>query len=323
MAPAPGEASVLVNCIGGTDGVDVAYSEQRLFLESQGWWGQRNTSGGVPNFGNSEHIHVGMCFPLKQTVSNNKTFVVRVRGHKLKIGSEITSTSLHDPDSGQGNGIGLATITWNYTIQAGDNGSFDKWDTVTVNTKLLPNGMREFRNLTKVERPDNDEIHASSGWCWNVSNTNPIGTYDSGTCANTPNATSGRGWYSCFEYKIAEVKNWAGPATPAVSYPWAGINRGNSFTFRVAARDGAGKLGHTDFDRWEVRLNPDFHAQINGTLIASGNAATNGTSVTINDSLLTGPDTHRVVILGLSDDTCSVTANGRMAAVLSFPLKVN
>jgi hypothetical protein len=194
---------------------------------------------------------------------------------------------------------------------------------VTVNTNLLPNGMREFRNLTKVIRPDDDEIHASSGWCWNVNNTTPIGTGDSGTCVDSPNSTSGRGWYSCFEYKISEVKNWAGPANPAVSYPWAGLTGGNSYTFRVAARDGAGLGGHNSLTNWEVRLNPNFHSGVNGNLIASGNGATNGTQVTINGNLLSGPDTHKVVILAFSDDDCSASADGRMAAVLSFPLKVN
>jgi hypothetical protein len=322
----PETAAVASNCIGvptTQPAMPVSYNQKRVYLESQGWWGPRRVDGTVPSYGNSEHIHVGMCFPLKQTVSGSLTFHVRVQGHKLKQGFRITTTGLHDPDVGQGNGIALASINWNYLFSA--TGGFDEWRTVTVDTRNLPNGRREFRNLTKVIRDNGEEIHASSGWCWVVDNPETEVTAHSGNCENTPNSTSGRGWYSCFEYKIAEVKNWmVGSATPLTDYPWSGINAGSNFSFRIAARDGAGMGDHNTLTRWEVRLDPDFHNLDNGDLIASGTGITNGTSVTINGSqYLSNPRTYRVVILGLSNDNCDATAKGQMAAVLSFPLKVN
>jgi len=141
-----------------------------------------------------------MCFPLQQTVSGTKTLRVRVLGHNLPVGSLIKSTNLHDPD---GDGGALPLIAWNRTVLASDNGNVELWATVQVNTALMPNGLREFRNLTVVQRPDNAELHASSGWCWTI--TGGTGTpVASGTCATTPQSTMARGWYDCFEYKIAE-----------------------------------------------------------------------------------------------------------------------
>jgi hypothetical protein len=312
-------------CVGGSAN-DPLYAERRVYLESQGWWGERRTDGTVPQYGNAEHIHVAMCFPLKQTVSGTRRFVVRVQGHRMKVNSKITSTSLHDPAQGNGEGIGLASITWNRVIRDVDNGTFDSTVIRDVDTRKMPNGLREFRNLTKVERVGGDEIHASSGWCWNVNNSSSLSTDPpgpSGTCATAPNQTSGRGWYSCFEYKIAEVRNWAAETAPATLYPFGGIQRSSDYILTIGARDGAGQLGHTDFDRWEVRLDPDFHALDRGDLIDSGTGPANGETVTIDGTLLTGPKVHKLVVLGFSNDDCSTAQKGEMAAVFAVPLKVN
>ena len=313
-------------CTGGSAN-DPLYAERRVYLESQGWWAERRTDGTVPQYGNAEHIHVAMCFPLKQTVSGMRRFVVRVQGHRMKLGSKITSTSLHDPAKGGDDGIGLTSIGWNHTITSADNGTFDSTAIRDVNTRDMPNGLREFRNLTKVERAGGDEIHASSGWCWNVNNASSLSTDPpgpSGTCATAPNQTSARGWYSCFEYKIAEVRNWAAETAPAKPYPFTGIQANTDYTLTIGARDGAGMLGHTDFDRWEVRLNPDFHAGDRGDLIASGTGPANGETVTIDGpTYLTGPKVHKVVVLGFSNDNCSTNQRGELAAVFAFPLKVN
>jgi hypothetical protein len=173
-----------------------------------------------------------------------------------------------------------------------------------------------------VVRFDNDEIHASSGWCWRINNTSPIGTGNSGTCANQANQTSGRGWYTCHEYKIAEVRNWAAAGAQEALYPWGGISAGQDYTISIGAHDGAGQLGNTDFDSWEVRLDPNFHAGDKGHLVKSGGTPANGVSATTDgDRLTSGP--HKLVILGFANDACSASAEGELTAVLSVPLKVN
>jgi hypothetical protein len=318
MTPSSGETGSLVGCIGANE----SYPEPRVFLESQGWWGERKADGTVPRYGNAEHIHVGMCFPLRQTVSDTVTLKVRVQGHRLKRNSVIRSTTLHDPATGGPDGIGLATINWDYTNLV-DNGSFDSTRTVKIPTKQrLPDGLREFRNLTRLARSDGDEIHASSGWCWKINNTTQPDTADSGTCDNNANYTQGRGWYSCFEYKIAEVRNWAAAGAPEKLYPWNGIPAGQNYSISIGARDGAGPLDNKTFDGWEVRLDPNFHAGDKGYLVKSGSTPATGVTATIPGDSLT-PGLHKLVILAFADTNCSITAKGEMTGVLSVSLDVN
>src|SRR5918992_339724 len=285
LAPSmnPVAAAAIVPCIGVPTGGGTAYEEKRVFLESQGWWGERRADGSVPKRGAAEHIHVGMCFPLQQTVSGTKTLRVRVMAHNLPVGSVIKTTSLHDPGGGS-----IPDINWNRTIRLSDNGDVDTMATVQVNTAFIPNGLREFRNLTSVRRPDSAEIHATSGWCWTIANGSAA-PVNSGTCATTPQTTMARGWYDCFEYKISEVRNW--------TYPYSGIARNASYTVQIGAREGAGT--HNLITSWEVRLNPDFHNGNNGSLVASGSSPANGQSVTINGSLLTA-GVHRLVVIASS-----------------------
>jgi hypothetical protein len=306
------ETQAVIPCIGvPADSDQTAYGEQRVFLESQGWWGERRDDGSVPKRGAAEHIHVGMCFPLQQTVSGTKPLRVRVMAHNLPVGSVIETTSLHDPGGGS-----IPDIDWNRTVLASDNGNVELWATVQVETEFIPNGLREFRNLTSVRRPDSAEIHASSGWCWTIDNGTgtPVA---SGTCATTPLSTMARGWYDCFEYKIAETRNW--------TYPYSGISRGTGYTLKIGARDGAG--ANNLITGWEVRLDPDFHAGNNGSLIASGSTPATGTSVTIPGSLLTA-GVHKLVVIASANGNCTsgagiVPQDGEVSAVFAVPIKVN
>lgn len=319
-----GGAGEVSNCIGAPSQDQTTYSDRRVFLESQGWWG-KNTGGTVPKYGNAEHLHVGMCFPLRDTVSGTTTFRIRVMGHRLPVGSVVKSTSLHDPD--QGTHISLGSIAWNHTITQADHDDPDgwvKWDTLTFNTSVMPNGLRELRNLTKVERPadagqtDGAEIHASSGWCWTVANG--AGAHvASGTCATSPTFTMARGWYDCFEYKLAEVRGWD---------PYATIPRGVNYTLSISGRDGAGD--NIDMTGWEVRLDPNFHHDTLGFKVDSGGGSVFGRSVTIPAAQMTGPKVHKLVVIGFANTNCTTPTgagikpqNGQVSAVLAIPLKVN
>jgi len=315
LGPISEAASATIPCIGVPSGDATAYSDKRVFLESQGWWGERRSDGTVPKRGAAEHIHVGLCFPLQQTVSGSKTLRVRVMGHNLPVGSIIQKTNLHDPDAGS-----IPDITWNRTVLASDNGNVELWATVTVNTANIPNGLREFRNLTSVKRPDNAELHASSGWCWNISN-GTAAPVPSGTCADTPKSTMARGWYDCFEYKIAETRHY--------DYPFGGVPRSTAYTLEIGARDGASSANNV-FTSWEARLDPDFHAGVNGTLIASGSSPANGVNITIPASHMTA-GVHRLVVIGSANANCTTAGpsgglapqNGEVSGVFSIPIKVN
>jgi hypothetical protein len=285
----------------------------------------------VPEHGDAEHIHVGMCFPLKQIVSGTALkVVVKVMGHNLPVGSRIVSTGLHDPNDNV-NHINLASHSWNRTVLASDNGDIILWDTLTINTKLMPDGLREFRNLTTVVRPGGAELHASSGWCWQVKNTNNA-AMDSGNCKSISGAftTMGRGWYDCFEYKIAEVRNWSGTGT-LTGYPFGGISPNVPYSIKISGRDGDGD--NPLLSKWEVRWDPNFHLDTLGTLIASGIGPVTNQTVTIPGNLVTSRVIpHKLVIIAHANDKCTTTAkpgsgitpqDGEVSGVMAFPVKVN
>lgn len=302
----------------GTGKDQTAYAEQRVFLEAQGWWGERNpTTGVTPKLGAAEHLHVAMCFPLHHdNIKGTLPFRVRMMAHNLPVGSVVQNTFLHDPEGGE-----LATIHWDDTIKTATT-TFERWQSASVVTTDNPSGWREFRILTQVKRPDGAEIHTSSGWCWHV--TNSASQTDSGTCESTSTRynTMGRGWYDCFEYKIAETKDWK-------PYPWTGIGHTTGYALKIGARDGASQANN-DFSRWEVRLDPKLHniPADTGKLIASGMFAVTAQTVTIPVNLLT-PGMHHLVIIGsAANNDCRGGAgispqSGEVSAVMSIPLKVN
>jgi hypothetical protein len=301
----------VVQCIDKQAQDGNAYMEKRAFLEAQGWWGQKTGSNPIPTRGAAEHLHVAMCFPLHQDVKGKLAFSVRVMGHNLPSGSVIQNTLLHDPDGGT-----FATLHWNATVISSDT---TMWKTDSVDTRLFDNGWREFRILTQVARPNGAEIHTSSGWCWHVVNTNGKPFVDSGTCVSSRFNTMGRGWYDCYEYKIAETKNW--------QYPWAGIPHNVNDTLFIGARDGAGD--NNLVSRYEVRLDPSFHQGILGDSIAAGNVAVTNQRIVIKGQFLDA-GIHRLVIITTAGPSCTtatgvgiVPQNGEVSAVMSIPIKVN
>lgn len=334
----PAVVAASIPCI-GTDstGDRGLYNEQRVFLESQGWWGKRRSDGvSVPKYGNAEHIHVAMCFPLRQTVSDTVTMIVRVLGHNLPVGSLIKVTELHDPDVDPGPNVGFLSINWNRTVTAADNRNVVLWDTVKINTRKVHDGLREFRNLTKVVRPPDPgqsvgaQLHASSGWCWRIENVAGDSPVNSGLCGsqNFPTDIQARGWYDCFEYKIAEVRNWTDAATPA-EYPWTGIARNTAYKLKISGRDGAGVGNNTLVTGFEVRWDPNFHMDTLGTLIDSGSTAVTGRVVTVPAGKVTGPKIHKLVIMGRANQKCTapvtgqiVPQDGEVSGVLAVPIKV-
>lgn len=318
------EQVVLIPCIGVPAGMTASFNEQRVYLESQGWWGERNpANGNIPQLGDAEHIHVGMCFPLQKTLTGNIALQVRVIGHNLPPGSIVTETSLHDPGGG-----GIPDITWNHTIVVGETDWMDTRN-VTVNTASIPDGWREFRNLTKVVRPGNPgpELHASSGWCWDIENSTGA-EVASGTCENSPQSTMGRGWYDCFEYKIAEADGFV---TSTGGYPYGGIARNTNFKVYVGMRDGAGD--NTTLTGWGVHLNPDFHNDYEGDWQLTGGGTKSGLVTLPANQFTTAGVVEKLVLVSHASsgtDSCTtptgagiVPQRGEVSAVMVFPLKVN
>jgi hypothetical protein len=293
------------NCIGEpADYPQVTYPEKRVFLEAQGWWAERNADGTIQKFGAAEHIHVGACMPLQQTVSGSMRLDVRVVGHNLEPGSVITHARFHDA-----NGTTYVDIPLNRTVSAGET-NIVMTKTINWDSKAAQDGLRELRFLTFVERPNAAQLHASTGWCVNFANGNSKSDQES--CGRK--ITEGRGWYECFEYKIGRAENW--------TYPYDGIPAGQNYVIPVAGKDGAGE--DTQVTRNWLRFDPNFHAGNLGTLIFERSGASNVTSTTIPGSLLT-PGTHFLFMMVEADGQCSVSPpsqSGQVSGGIRIPLLV-
>jgi hypothetical protein len=327
MTPSPpGTAAALIGCIGVPTGMKANFPEQRVFLESQGWWGERSGTS-IPKLGDAEHIHVGMCFPLQKTVSGTIELQVRVMGHNLVPGSVVTLTNLHDPGGG-----GLPDINWNHTIGVGQTNWTDT-ATVTVFTTNLSDGRRELRNLTKVVKPGNPgpELHVSSGWCWEIENvTGETNEVDSGTCASTPWSTMGRGWYDCFEYKLAEADSFG----TTRSYPYGGVPAAQNYKIYVGLRDGGGS--NATLTGWGVYLNANFHnSNDDFDWSVTGTGGPKNGLVTIPGSQMTAGQVEKVTLVAHASSGTTGQCNsssptsgispqqGEVSGVMVIPIKVN
>jgi hypothetical protein len=126
-----------------------------------------------------------------------------------------------------------------------------------------------------------------------------------------------RGWYDCFEYKIAEVRDWN---------PYASVSSGTPYSIKIGARDGAGP--NTTLTRYEVRLNPNFHHGDVGFRVDSGGGQALAKTVTIPAGQMTSK-VHKLAIMAFANSaTCSGGAGinpqkGEVGAVFLIPIKAN
>lgn len=71
-----GAAPDPVNCTG--------YPEPRIYLDNQSWWTPQPGPPSHPGTGQTGHIHVGMCFPLYQTITTDTLHLdVTVKLHNI------------------------------------------------------------------------------------------------------------------------------------------------------------------------------------------------------------------------------------------------
>jgi hypothetical protein len=242
-APPPSSSDPAVNCLGApADHPVVSYPERRVFYEAQGWWAERRPNGAVPRLGDAEHVHVGSCFP--EGAGPGRYRIVRVMGHMLPADSEITTTR---PDEDGGAGM-VATFEWNRSIRPDEVDTGPLWRRATVS---VDGG--ELRYLTKVVRPDGDEIHASTGWQVGVLSRDSV--YE----------RHARGWYTCHEYS----NPWVMRGLP---FPYDGVPAGQAFSFPVRYADGAG--GPSEVTRGETRLDPDLMPATTASYSTRGAATT-------------------------------------------------
>jgi hypothetical protein len=293
-----------------------------VFLEAQAWWDDRDDDGQIARFGDSEHLHIGTCFPLQKTVRRTVRLDMRVVGHNLPAGARIDHTRIHD--AGQQH---YRDIRYDHVVAKGEHDITIWRKNVRWNSAQATDGLREIRFLTFVKRPDRAEIHASTGWCVNVQNRKD-GKADSDESSCGRRLTEGRGWYDCLEYKISRFDGW--------TYPYAGIPAGKPYSLPVTGQDGApfGGGGDDAITRHWLRVDPAFHNGTLGTLVFEHPGAHRNEEVTIPGSVLT-PGMHRLFLMTERDGRCTTVSSdtlfpnqlipqdGIISGGIAVPIKVN
>jgi hypothetical protein len=259
----------------------LTYPRPTWWLGSQGWWTDKTT----PPEG--RHVHFEMAMPQGQTVKGVVEFEFRVLLHAMPQTSKGTLVRvLRQSDTDH------PLFIQKLNLIPDAHGDAEKWFRFSYDTTKLHEGINELRCTLKVRNADGSEHYQSTGWCMRVDNNSSSGSND----RSPLDYNEARGWYTGFGYSNARIK------TPLLKAP---IPAGQFWSPRVEFRPGAGTGSTT---RWEVVLDPDFHAGNQGRLLRSGTGDFNG-NIPI-------PSGYKKLVL-LSHKTRS---NGRSTGVLVIPL---
>jgi hypothetical protein len=202
-----------------------------MSLETQNWW----TVPGNAVEGQSQHIHLGTCFPIDQTLRGVVPFDLHVQLHDnpgmlVQVDLQVF-----------GNSVNVTQIAAqpNYTCPTSQ---CDLWYHLDYDTRLVPaDGYLEFRFHAKVQSPDGSIGYTSTGWQATLANGGrPVQSY------RVPPWIEARGWYTGVEYENARLTS-ALPTGP-VSGLW-------TFGVKLAPGSGGRPANHV-----MVSLDPRFHA---------------------------------------------------------------
>jgi hypothetical protein len=244
------------------------YPEPRVFLESQDWW--QPIPGVEPS--TQGHVHLGMCFPVGQTVSGVVEFDIRIVLHD-NLGV-ITRVKMQD-DQSHDHLIDIMNIS------APASGELIHWHHVAIDTTRMTDGNRLFRWYVDLLHANGNRQTARTGWPLRVEN----GLAD----VNAANSTLQKfsGWY-----QEGDGTEWGYTNADIGPVPTAPISATWRPTIQVSNSGGPGVTSY------RVALDPDFHAGNPGATVASGVGAFKG-PVSIDPSVLT-PGRHRLVVITTS-----------------------
>lgn len=246
-----------------------SYPEPRIFLETQDHWSP------IPELGTLGHVHIGMCFPLGQTVSGNVDFDIRVIMYENK--GELIRVKGQD-DASRNFYLNQPNIT------PPDGGERVFWFHTTVDTTRMADGIRHFRWYADVEHTNGNTQTARANWPLDVEN----GTTD----RNAPNSVRYLNWYQVENPK----RNWGyiGPTVDEI--PLTPVDQSLTLNVKCALN---GDSNSPAIDRSMVNLDANFHHGSQGTIVYSG-APLNG-NLTVNTSGLS-EGAHRLSIRCIQED---------------------
>ena len=275
--PAPRDPPNIATCDG--------YPEPRVFLEVQDWWTP------IPGLEPAQqgHLHMGTCFPLGQTVSGTVEFDIRILLHdnlgtiqRVKMQNDKSTNSVLDY----------------IQVTPPNAGDFVHWHYATVDTTLMPDGMRLFRWYVDLVHANGNLQTTRGGWPVRVEN----GLLDE----DMRNASKLKfsGWY-----READLTDWGYQLADIGSLPLTPISGVWTPTVTLDNNGGFAVTQH------RVAIDPDFHAGDPGMTVFEGSGPYIG-PVSIDIGALT-PGRHRLVLI-----TTTTLADEEHVGVAVIPFEV-
>ncbi len=270
VAPPPSSAAPMPGA--GEHGNPLAcmgYPEPRVWLESQDWWDP------IPVLGGLGHMHMGMCFPLGQTVSGVVSFDIRVVLHHNA--GTLIRVKMQDDNSNEHLVLRPNTVV-------GD-GSY--WYRVAIDTRNMPDGLRLFRFYADLEHPNG-----------NTQTARPI------IPLRVENGGADHNWSDRSQEVRATA--WYQEASPKLDWGYIGavvqdFDPGpHRAAFSVGAKcfvngeNGGASASSPPVTRWSVHVDPDFHAGNDGLILGQGSGELSGNISVPAGSL--SPGWHRLVL---------------------------
>ncbi len=267
------------------------YPESRQFVDTQAWWTTTPGKSG-DDFG---HAHLGACIPERENLTTMTQLDIRVLLHNNpgKIGSVRLVTKTKDEEVIQ---------IKDYSLQGNTCpvGTCEFWRSYTLDPAWFNySGLQEVRFRLTVNEPDGDTMQASTNWQTYIWNGRPR------VDVTRQPWLRGKGWYSGAEYCEAGYKTVPVPDAPVGDVWWPYL----TMIWHGAATDPP-VTHHT------VRLDPNFHNGMPGTILRDGTGPWEGYQA-VDTSPLT-PGRHRLFMRSDCDDPRGSTLSG----VLIVPFTV-
>jgi hypothetical protein len=263
------------------------YPEPRVFIESQDWWSP------IPGIGGLGHIHMGMCWPVAETVSGRVRFDMRIVFHGNK--GRLNLIKLQDDRS-----FTLMRVFPGYTPPDATDTTY--WRTFYVDTRRMPDGGRLMRWYARLRHVNGNEEYARAAWILDVENGktdyNRVrwGQY------------TGSGWYKEARARVGWGYQTSSIKSGIPRLPVRGIWRPKvSFSCN----------GCRPMSYWFATVDPDFHKGHRGWMVKTGGGHWSGNLAIDTTRLSNG--THKLVLVSASK---RVFPERRHMGVFAIPFTV-
>jgi hypothetical protein len=256
------------------------YPEWRTFIEGQSWW--VDSQNPFPG----QHVHLGTCFPLHQTVSGKVHFDLRVMAHNVPGAIKKIAVQVFGNGSIQSKAVDLNCTTVDCTWWV----PFDL-DT----TKMSYNGRWEFRLRAIIPNtPNGNQQYNSTRWHATINNPGKPWKDTSNPISRSP---GGAGWYTGIGY----MNVYCGPdGYDFVRRPLSGVVK---LTCRF------------DKDTAFASIDGNFHAGNPGQVVLN---STGGSKTMTIDTTQLANGKHR---LFLRTDRKIASGTGSGAQALTFEVQ--